>query len=322
MKMMKWIAGLIAAAMLAIAGHGAYALETTAPMVSKTGKTAAQQHAFATPDDAVNALVDAVRAGNAKDMLMVIGPQSESWLSSGDKVADAAGWKKFVAAYDKKNNITMQGEVKAFLNVGDDDWPFPAPLIKKAGKWSFDAEAGREEVLNRRIGRNEIDTIQTLRAIVDAQREYASTDADGDGLTDYAGRFMSTPGNRDGLYWPNKEGEPASPIGPLAAKAMHEGYGSKLDASKPQPYHGYYYRMLNAQGKNAPGGAFNYLVNGNLFGGFAVVAYPSTYGNSGVKTFIVNHAGVIYEQDLGPDSATRAGKMKLFDPGKGWMKSQ
>jgi hypothetical protein len=321
MKKTKLMVAVIAGVMLAVAVSGVQAQEKKATPASAVPK-AAKQRTFATPEDAVKALVDAVRAKNVNGMLEVIGPKSKSWLFSGDKVSDAADWNKFLAAYDRKNNISMQGDAKAILNAGDDDWPFPAPLVKKAGKWAFDAEAGHEEVINRRIGRNELDTIQTLLAIVDAQREYAASDVNGDGLADYARRFLSSPGKKDGLYWPTKEGETASPLGPLVAKAVNEGYGAKTKAGKPEAYHGYYYHMLTAQGKDAPGGAFNYLVKGKLFGGFAAIAYPASYGNSGVKTFIVNHDGIVYEKDLGPATATEAKKMKLFNPGKGWNKSQ
>ena len=192
--------------------------------------------------------------------------------------------------------------------------------MKKGDKWSFDADAGREEVMNRRVGRNELDTIQTMLAVVDAQREYALKDADGNGLADYAARFRSTPGKKDGLYWPTKEGEPQSPLGPLAAQAVREGYGKNLGVNKPAPFHGYYYRLLTSQGKDAPGGAYDYLVKGRLMGGFAVVAWPASYGNSGVKTFIVSHDGVVHEKDLGPGTAGAAGKMKSYNPDKTWSK--
>jgi hypothetical protein len=321
MKKTKLLVAAIAGVMLAVAASGVQAQEKKAPPASASPKET-KQRTFATPEDAVKALVDAVRSKNVNGMLEVIGPKSKNWLFSGDKVSDAADWNKFLAAYDKKNGISMQGDAKAILNAGDDDWPFPAPLIKKAGKWAFDADAGREEVINRRVGHDELGTIQTMLAIVDAQREYASSDANGDGLADYARRFMSSPGKKDGLYWPSKEGEAESPLGPLVAKAVREGYGDKTKTGKPEAYHGYYYRMLTAQGKDAPGGAFDYMVNGKLFGGFAVVAYPASYGNSGVKTFIVNHDGIVYEKDLGPASAAEAKKMRLFNPGKGWNKSQ
>jgi hypothetical protein len=244
--------------------------------------------------------------------------KNPGWLSSGDKVADAAERQRFLDAYDRKNSIRMEGDSKAVIEAGDGDWSFPAPLVKRGDRWVFDAEAGREEVLNRRVGRNELDTVQTLLAIVDAQREYAASDPDRNGINDYATKFRSSPGKKDGLYWPTKPGEPQSPLGPLVAQAVKEGYAGAAK-SGPAAYHGYYYRLLTAQGKAAPGGAFNYVVNGRLFGGFAVVAWPASYGNSGVKSFLVNHEGIVYEKDLGPTSAATAAKMNLFDPSD-WKK--
>jgi hypothetical protein len=278
------------------------------------------QRSFDTPEQAVTALVSAVRTKDVSGLLAVVGPKSKDWLFSGDDVADTADWKQFINAYDLKHRIDQQSDAKAVLMVGNDDWPFPAPLVKSAGQWQFDVAAGRDEVLNRRIGRNELDTIQTLLAIVDAQREYALTDADGNGLTDYAIRFRSTPGKKDGLYWQTQPGETASPLGLLVAEAVEAGYGGPAIPGKPRPYHGYYYRMLMGQGNAAHGGAFDYLVNGKMFGGFAVVASPASYGNSGVETYIVNHEGVVYRKALGPDTASITAKMKLFDPGDGWEK--
>jgi hypothetical protein len=283
---------------------------------------AAAQRTFASPEEAAKALVDAVKAADAKAVLEVAGPKSRSWIFSGDDVRDRADWKRFAEAYDKKHAVTKEGDRKAILVVGEDDYPFAAPLVEKGGKWAFDAEAGREEVINRRVGRNELDTIQALLAIVDAQREYASTDADKNGLSDYAARFVSSEGKKDGLYWPTKDGEPLSPLGPLAAQAVREGYGGKGATGKPQPFHGYFFRMLMKQGANAAGGKYDYMVNGRLFGGFAVVAYPATYGVSGVMTFIVNHDGVVFQKDLGPNTASVAQKMQAFDPDKTWNKAQ
>ena len=320
MKKTQWMTAGFTALTLALAATGLQAQEKKAPAASTAAKAPAQKQ-FATPEDAVKALVDAVRAEDANGMLAVIGPKSRSWLFTGDKVADRAEWKKFLAAYDVKNSVTKEGDAKAILGVGDDNWTFPAPLVHTADKWAFDADAGREEIINRRVGRNELDTMQTLLAIVDAQREYALNDADGNGLADYAARFASTPGKKDGLYWPTKNGEPPSPLGPLVAKAVREGYSGKGSASQPQPYHGYIYRMLTAQGKDAPGGAFDYLVRGKMFGGFAVLAYPASYGTSGVKSFVVNHEGVVYEGDFGPTTAAQAAKVKLFNPGPGWTRS-
>jgi len=320
MKTTRWMAAAIAGAAIAFAAPGALAQETKAPAKASATKAAAQK-TFATPEEAAKALVEAVRAASVPALLEVMGPQSKSWLFTGDKVSDAAEWKTFLASYDKKNALAKDGDAKAILVIGD-DWPFPAPLVKKDGKWAFDTEAGREEVINRRVGRNELDTIQTLLAIVDAQREYAANDADGNKLADYAVRFRSSPGKKDGLYWATKAGEPQSPLGPIVAQAVREGYGKVAGTGKPAPYNGYYYRMLTSQGKDAPGGAYDYLVKGKLFGGFAVVAWPASWGNSGVKTFILNHDGVVFEKDLGPGTADQAGKMKSFNPDKTWSKVQ
>ncbi len=265
--------------------------------------------------------MDAVKAADADAIVAIVGPASRSWIFTGDKVADANDWKRFAAAYEEKNALVKEGDAKSVLNVGKDDFPFPAPIVKRGGQWAFDAEAGREEIINRRVGRNELDTIQALLAIVDAQREYASKDADGNGLADYAARFVSTPGKKDGLYWETKAGEPQSPLGPLAAKAVKEGYGGKAKSGQPVPYNGYYFRILTGQGASAPGGKYDYLVNGKLFGGFAVVAYPAKYGVSGVMSFIVNHDGVVYEKDLGAGTAKVADAMKRFDPDKTWRKA-
>jgi len=289
------------------------------PAATAPAKSAAQR-SFASPDDAAKALYDAVKAADVKALVDIVGPQSRSWLFTGDKVSDAAEWKRFAASYDEKHAIVKEGDAKAVLNVGKDDYPFAAPLVKRGDKWAFDAEAGREEVINRRVGRNELDTIQTLLAIVDAQREYAVADADKNGFNDYAVRFISSEGKKDGLYWPTKAGEPQSPLGPLVAQAVREGYGTKVGTGQPQPYNGYYFRLLKGQGANAPGGKYGYEVKGKLFGGFAVVAYPAKYGVSGVMSFLVNHDGVVYEKDLGASTPSVATKMTSFDPDKSWKK--
>jgi hypothetical protein len=317
MKTTTWMAAAIAGATIALT-------TTATDVAAATGSAAAAgkaatQKTFATPQEGVKALVDAVRADSANDVLALVGQGSKSWLFSGDRVADRAEWTRFLAAYDRKNSLRMEGDSRAILEAGDSDWSFPAPLVKRGDRWAFDTEAGREEVLNRRVGRNELDTVQTLLAIVDAQREYAASDPDHKGMNVYATKFRSSPGKKDGLYWPTKAGEAPSPLGPLVAQAVREGYGNAAKASGPVAYHGYYYRILTSQGKDAPGGAFNYVVNGKLFGGFAVVAWPASYGNSGVMSFLVNHEGVVYQKDLGPNSAAVATKMKAFDPSD-WKK--
>ena len=315
----------IANQILAAALAGALALLTFTDVhaqaaAAPTAKAAVKQRTFATPEEASAALASAVRAKSVDDLLAVVGPGASSWLLSGDLVADTNDWKKFLAGYDEKNSLRKDGD-KAVLEVGADDWPFPAPIVKRAGKWAFDGAAGREEILNRRVGRNELDAIQTLLAIVDAQREYAAKDADGNGYADYARRFRSSPGKKDGLFWPEEQGKAQSPLGPLVAVAASEGYG-KQKTDKPQPFHGYQFRILTAQGKDAPGGAYEYLVGDKLLGGFAVVAWPASYGSSGVMSFLVNHDGVVYEKDLGPQSGSIAGAMSRFNPDATWRKAQ
>ncbi|HUL96669.1 MAG TPA: DUF2950 domain-containing protein [Usitatibacter sp.] len=279
-------------------------------------------HTFASPDEAADALAAAVRAKDAKALVSVVGPGSGSWLFSGDKVADTNDWMKFLASYDEKHVLEKKDEGKAYLEVGSDAWPFPAPIVKKGTRWTFDPAAGREEVLNRRVGRNELDAIQTLLAIVDAQREYAASDADGNGYADYARKFKSSPGKKDGLYWPAENGAPQSPLGPLVATASSQGYEHMKAGAAPSPYHGYFFRILTSQGKDAPGGAYDYMVGDKLLGGFAIVAWPASYGNSGVMTFVVNHEGAVYEKDLGPKTASIASAMTQYNPDPTWRKEQ
>ena len=309
------------AAMLDAVAQAPAAPAAAKPAAAKpaAAKPAAKQKTFATAQEAAAALAAAVRAASVDDVLGVVGPDSRSWIFSGDDVADRADWKRFLDAYDQKNALQATGD-KTVLEVGNDSWPFPAPIIKgKDGKWAFDAKAGREEIINRRVGRNELNVMQALLAVVDAQREYAAADPDGNGFADYARKVRSTAGKKDGLYWPDEQGKPQSPLGPLVAAASAEGYGK---GTKPQPYLGYHYKLLTSQGKNAPGGAYDYMVAGKLLGGFGVVAYPANYGTSGVMTFVVNHEGVVYEKDLGAQTASAGSAMTRFDPDKTWRKAQ
>jgi hypothetical protein len=230
-------------------------------------------------------------------------------------VADADLRQRFLAAYDAKHSMNLDGDKKAVLILGPDDFPFPIPLARNKSGWGFDTAAGRLEILYRRIGRNELDAIQTALAYVDAQNEYADKNPAGAGRGVYAQRLVSSPGKKDGLYWPSDGDE--SPLGDLVASATAEGY--KL-GDKPEPYHGYYYRILTRQGPNAPGGALDYVVNGKMIGGFSLVAYPAEYGNSGVMTFVVNHNGTIYQKDLGENTAAIAKRMNSFDPDQTWKK--
>jgi hypothetical protein len=289
---------------------------TLATMLCSAASVANAQQAFKTPDEAASALVDAAKTGDKKAIVSVLGPDGNDIVSSGDEVADAATRQKFVAAYDAKHQIAMEGENKAVMVIGDQDYPFPIPIIRKDGIWRFDTAAGREEILARRIGKNELDAIQSCLAYVDAQNDYAADDRTGAGTGVYAQRIVSSPGKKDGLYWPTSQGEDRSPLGELIAEATAQGY--RVGAGHT-PYHGYYFRVLTKQGEAAPGGELEYIVHGKMIGGFALVAYPAEYRNSGIMTFIVNHTGTVYQKDLGPDTAKLAQRMRSFNPDKTWQ---
>ena len=293
-----WSVGLIVAAMFAVA----------IPI-------AAAQQSFQSPEDAAVALVAAARSGETKDLIKVLGHDAAEIVESGDKVADTDTRQRFTAAYDAKHSVVMEGNRKAILMLGKKDFPFPIPIYHTKTGWEFDVSVGRIEILYRRIGRNELDAIQTCLAFVDAENEYAEKDR-GAGPGVYAERIVSSPSKKDGLYWP-PDGD-QSPLGELAAAAATEGY--KVGSGEPQPFHGYYYRILKQQGPNAPGGELNYVVSGKMIGGFALVAYPAEYGNSGVMTFVVNHQGTVYQKDLGQPTETIAKRMKWFDPDQTWKK--
>jgi len=282
----------------------------------------ANQKSFKSPEEAVKALVGAVKGNDTKELLMIFGPEGKELISSGDKVADETGREHFIKAYEEMNKLVSENDTKVILHVGNGDWPFPIPVVKKGEYWLFDTMAGREEILNRRIGRNELSAIQVCLAYVDAQREYILKDRDEDKLLEYAQKFQSRKGKKNGLYWEAKEGEPQSPLGPLIAKAAREGYLGKKLIGRRNPYHGYHYKILKSQGKNARGGEYDYVVNDKMIGGFALVAYPDEYGNSGVMTFIVNQDGVVYEKDLGKETEKIARTMKKFDPDETWKKVQ
>ena len=282
----------------------------------------AEQKSFKSPEEAVSALSNAVKGSDTKELLTIFGPEGKELISSGDKVADETGREHFIKAYEEMNKLVRENDTKVILRVGKGDWPFPIPVVKKGEYWLFDTMAGREEILNRRIGRNELNAIQVCLAYVDAQREYILKDRDEDKLLEYAQKFQSRRGKKNGLYWKAKEGEPQSPLGPLIAKAAGEGYLGKKIIGKRNPYHGYHYKILKSQGKNARGGEYDYVVNGKMIGGFALVAYPDEYGNSGVMTFIVNQDGVVYEKDLGKETEKIARAMKKFDPDETWKKAE
>jgi Protein of unknown function (DUF2950) len=283
-----------------------------AGMLCVAAPEARAQQTFTTPDEAASALAAAVKSGARRDMLRVLGSDGEDIISSGDDVADDESRTRFTTAYDAKHSVKLEGDKKAVMILGNDDFPFPIPLTKKKAGWEFDTAAGRLEILYRRIGRNELDAIQTSLAFVDAQNEYAEKDR-GEGAGVYAQRIVSSKGKKDGLYWPGDD----SPLGEIAAQASAEGY--KVGEGRI-PYHGYYYRILTQQGPNAPGGALSYVVKGKMIGGFALLAYPAEYGNSGVMTFLVNHNGVVYQKDLGDYTMKLVNRMNWFDPDQTWKK--
>jgi DUF2950 family protein len=296
------------------------AIVVTFASVGMSSAALAQQKTFASPEEAVKAAIAAAKSDNDKELLAIFGTQAKEILFSGDPVADKERRAEFLAAYDEQNRLATEGE-SATLIVGKQEWPFPVPVVKKGQSWVFDTAKGKEEVLNRRIGENELFTIQVMLAIVDAEREYAIKDRDRDGLLEYAQKLVSDPGKKNGLYWEATQGEPQSPLGPIMTRVRGEGYQAKGSAT-PVPYHGYYYRILTAQGKDAPGGAYSYMVKGRMIGGFAVIAYPAEYGNSGVMTFIVNHDGKVFQKNLGQNTASMAASMKEYNPDKTWSEVQ
>jgi hypothetical protein len=288
------------------------AISVAATGAEPAAPPAKQQH-YASAEAAATALLSAVKSGDSAAMLTVLGPDAKPILDSGDAVADRELMRRFAASYDAAHKLTATNARRSELVVGKDEWPFPIPIVKESAGWRFDTAAGQEEILDRRVGRNERFTIQACLAVVDAQREYYATNPNKDPLLHYARRFNSSEGKRDGLYFPTSEDEEQSPLGELVAQARDEGY-----TNKPVPYHGYYYRILDAQGPNARDGAYSYVAKGELIGGFAVVAYPASYDNSGVMTFTVNQDGVVYQKDLGPDTTQLAQAIERFDPDKSW----
>jgi hypothetical protein len=276
--------------------------------------------AFPTPQELVSALGQAVNTTNRAEFAVLFGPDS-SWLANPDTVQAAEDLDEFTTAFNLTNGLAKHSDGRMTLIVGTNAWPFPIPLVRTTQGWCFDTQAGREEILNRRIGRNELEVLEAMRIYVDAQREYASKDYGGHGVVEYAQRIASSPGRTDGLYWsPDLNGE-MSPLGPFFADAQGEGYFKKGASSgeEPQPFHGYFFRILKAQGKHAPGGKHHYITKGHMTGGFGLVAWPAQYGETGVMTFIVNQDGRIYQNDLGPDTAKIASKMSAYDPDPEWQ---
>lgn len=314
-------ASMLTVLTLALLPWGPLAAEETAPAVSVAAPAAEGPEVpplrFESPDAAAMALIEAAAEEGHDALFDVLGSDLER-LVSGDPVADAADRERFVELAQADAQIEDETDESAILVVGPEDWPFPIPLAKDDQGWYFDTQAGIEEILDRRIGLNELHAIATVRAFVDAQREYAAADPDGDGVHAFAARLWSTEGTKDGLYWPSQEGEPESPMGPLVAQAVEEGYQVREEGEGPRPYHGYYFKVLTAQGPRAPGGAKSYLKDGQLTEGVALLAWPASYGNSGVMSFQVNQRGMVYEADLGEDTATAAASIDAYDPGEGW----
>jgi hypothetical protein len=280
------------------------------------------QKTFASPGEAVEAMIAATKAGNTDALLQIFGPEGKELISSGDPVADKNSRERVVQKYEQMHRLVREPDDTVTAYMGAENWPFPIPLVKKGNVWYFDTAAGKQEVLYRRIGRNELATIDVCHAIVDAQKEYETQTHDGDTVKQYAPKIVSDAGKHNGLYWKVAAGEPQSPIGPLVAEAAAAGYTRKQGGGGPTPFHGYIYKHLTGQGKDAPSGAKDYLVDGKMTGGFAILAYPAEYRNSGVMTFMVNQDGIVYQKDLGPDTAKIAASMTQYNPDSSWQKAE
>ena len=284
--------------------------------VAGTASPADPAH-FETPEAATAAVISALEARDRAGLIAIFGPENEDVVLTGDDVADRAAWGEFLSDYRAMHRIGVEGGA-ATLYVGRDQWPFPVTLVEDAAGWRFDTAAARDEILMRRIGENELEVIGLLRGYVRAQDAYRAMDPDGDGLRSFAAGLLSTPGTRDGLYWPDEPGAPESPVGDFMARAAAEGYSVDGQDAEPDPYHGYYFRVLQKQGPAAPGGALDYMVAGHMLAGHALLAFPSAYGDTGIMSFMVGEAGVVYEADLGEDTLAVAHAIESFDPGEGW----
>jgi len=302
-----------------IARHAAGAI-ALALVVSAATASAAAQRSFASPQEGVDALAEAVKANDQTALHAIFGADADKLISSGDTVADARNRSVFNTAYAESNRLDVEGGTQATLVIGKDEWPMPIPLVNEGGRWHFDTQKGANEILARRIGRNEVSAMKTCLAVMDAEREYAARDLDADGVPEYAAHFVSEPGKRDGLYWPPSANGPPSPLGALLAAAADEGY-AQPGTRTLEPYNGYYYRILTRQGNNAKGGARDYEVRGKLMGGLALLAYPARYGASGFATFMVSDDGAIYEKNLGPETQAIVLAITAFDPDASWKKS-
>lgn len=276
------------------------------------------QKTFTTAKDAADALVEAAATFDAPVLKEILGPGSEDLVATEDAVQDKNRAAEFVAKARERTSVTIDPKRpdRAVLLIGDDNWPLPVPIVKKAGKWSFDAQEGRKEILLRRIGTNELDAIQICRGYVEAQQQYAEEKHDGSEVNQYAQRIISTPGKQDGLAWQNSDGSWAGPVGEGIAKALAQGY-----SNRSQPYHGYFFKILKGQGAAAPLGPMDFVVNGAMIGGFALAAAPADYRVTGVKTFVVSYEGIVYQKDLGTDSLRIFQEMQLYNPDKTWTRT-
>jgi hypothetical protein len=279
--------------------------------------TAGTQRRFASPEDAVKALADATKAGDRAAVDAIFGPDVKD-LMSGDAKQDAMEFAAFAKSIGRYSHLTRKSDDRFILNIGAQNWPLPIPLVRKDGTWYFDTAAGKDEIINRRVGEDELMAIGVCRTYIQAQREFAAEDRDGSGVLKYAERIKSSKGLKDGLYWPVSPNDEQSPLGPLVAEVRAEGYGGKTADGQAQPFHGYLFRILTAQGSAAPGGAYNYIINGNMIAGFALVAYPAHWGESGIMTFMVNQWGKVYERNAGENSADAAMAMTEFNPDADW----
>ncbi len=274
------------------------------------------QKTFSSPEDACNALVTAAQSNDEKAMLDILGPDGKGIVSSGDETEDAQSRANFAQKYQEMHRLVKEPDGTTTLYIGAENWPTPIPLMNKGNSWYFDTEAGEEEIVYRRVGRNELSAIRICQELVAAQKEYYAQHNN-----EYAQKIFSDEGQHNGLYWKVTEGEPESPVAPLVAAAVAEGFAPS-GAGAPTPYRGYYYHTLTREGKNAPGGAKSYIVNGKMTGGFAFVAYPAEYRSSGVMTFIVNENGVVYQKDLGKKTVALAKAMKEYSPNSSWQKAE
>ena len=274
--------------------------------------------AFATPQQAAEELINAAAAYNVPELMAIFGPDGEDFVSSADPVRDKNNAAAFAQEARASHSVTMDPSHPnlATIVVGQEEWPLPVPLVKRNGKWYFDAKSGRQEILFRRIGANELDAIQVCRGFVEAQYEYASQIHDHSGINQYAQKILSSPGKQDGLYWQNKDGSSAGPIGETVAKALAEGYSLGTPG-----YHGYYFKILKGEGPAARMGRLDYVIEGVMIGGFALVAVPTEYRVTGVKTFIVSYDGIVYQKDLGPDSLNIVKNMELYNPDPSWHRT-